>query len=103
MVAKRRCAPVEPVSVPEHLEGLIATATRAGGLRGITIDFAGHPLPAYEGRPRSHWGEGLVASNGRYDTAVGDDLGVDGNVYLYEYDPVSRNAARGGGCPDGVP
>jgi hypothetical protein len=79
-----------PEQIPEHLRDLTATATTIEGPRGITVDFVVHPLPPYPGKPWSHWGEGLVASNGRYYTAIGDHLGADANSYLYEYDPATK-------------
>ena len=85
-----RCVSAERAQLPEHLRTLAATATTAHGPRGITVDFVAHPLPPHEGKPWSHWGEGLVASNGRYYTAIGDHRGADGNSYLYEYDPTTR-------------
>jgi len=85
------CEPAaEREEVPAHLRGLTATAQTMTGPRGITVDFAPYPLPPYDGKPWSDWGEGLVASNGRYYSAIGDHLGADGNSYLYEYDPASR-------------
>jgi hypothetical protein len=85
-----QCASTGGVPAPEHLRGLVATATTIQGPRGITVDFVPHPLPPYEGKPWSHWGEGLVASNGRFYTAIGDHLGADGDSFLYEYDPLTR-------------
>ena len=35
----------------------------------------------------SSWGDGCIASNGRYYTAIGDHLGVDATSYLYEFNP----------------
>ena len=84
------CPTAERAQIPEHLQSLKATATTVEGTGGITVDFVAHPLPPHRGKPWSHWGEGLVASNGRYYTAIGDSLGRDGNSYLYEYDPASK-------------
>lgn len=38
----------------------------------------------------SLWGEGVVAGNGKYYSALGNHRGIDGNCYLYEYDPVTH-------------
>ena len=46
-----------------------------------------YPHPEYEGNPWSQWGQGLVLEDGRFLSAIGDHLGVDGNSYLYEYSP----------------
>ena len=35
----------------------------------------------------SSWGNGCLASNGKYYFAIGDHRGYDGNSYVYEYDP----------------
>ncbi|MGI9420617.1 MAG: hypothetical protein ACR2RA_22570, partial [Geminicoccaceae bacterium] len=67
-----------------------AKAMTIEGPDGITLDVVAHPLPPYPGNPWSHWGEGLLASDGRYYTGVGDHRGVDGNAFLYRYDPADR-------------
>jgi hypothetical protein len=90
------CPATERAQVPEHLQSLTATATTIEAPRGITVDFVAHPLPPHRGKPWSHWGEGLVASNGRYYTAIGDSLGRDGNSYLYEYDPATKTLRAAG-------
>ncbi|HEU0022198.1 MAG TPA: VCBS repeat-containing protein, partial [Dehalococcoidia bacterium] len=55
------------------------------------IDYAVFPLPDHPGVPWSQWGQGLVASNGKFYTAVGDHIkDASGNSYLYEYDPDTR-------------
>ena len=77
-------------SVAADLPDLTSTAKTVEGPNGITVDFAVHPLPPTRGNPWSHWGEGVVASNGRYYTAIGDHQGVDGNSFLYEYDPSTK-------------
>jgi hypothetical protein len=35
----------------------------------------------------SSWGNGCLASNGKYYFAIGDHRGYDGDSYVYEYDP----------------
>jgi hypothetical protein len=56
------------------------------------IDFA-----LFENLPKggkgtlwSSWGDGLVASNGKYYTAIGDHGGYDATSHVYEYDPVTK-------------
>jgi len=44
------------------------------------------PLPEGKGL-WSSWGQGILASNGKYYVGVGNHLGVDGNALLYEFDP----------------
>lgn len=58
-----------------------------GTVDGATISAGVYPRPDYEGSPWSQWGQGIVAQNGRFYSAIGDHLGVDGNSYVYEYDP----------------
>lgn len=48
-----------------------------------------YPHPGYEGNPWSEWGQGIVAANGRYYSAIGDHLGAEGNSYIYEFDPAA--------------
>jgi hypothetical protein len=56
-----------------------------------TIDYAIYPVPDYPGVPWSHWGQGILASNGRYYSNVGDHIkDASGNTFLYEYDPITR-------------
>lgn len=80
----------ERQTLSEHLRTMAAKAVTVEGPDGITVDFVAHPLPPYPGNPWSHWGEGLLASDGRYYTGIGDHRGVDGNAYLYEYDPATK-------------
>jgi hypothetical protein len=42
----------------------------------------------------SSWGDGCIATNGKYYTSVGDHLGKDANSYVYEYDPMTRALRR---------
>jgi hypothetical protein len=49
---------------------------------GLTVDLAEYPLPGYQGKPWSQWGQGVVAG-GRFFSAVGDHFGVDGNSFFY--------------------
>ncbi|MFV0526927.1 MAG: hypothetical protein ACK5RL_20790 [Acidimicrobiales bacterium] len=48
---------------------------------------ARYPRPDHPGNPWSQWGQGIVLDDGRVITAIGDHMGVDGNAYLYVYDP----------------
>jgi|GEM_PF-524695 len=61
-----------------------------------TIDFVRHPRPNYQGDPWSQWGAALLASDGRFYSAIGDHKGIDGNSYLYEYDPITRKLSAVG-------
>jgi hypothetical protein len=54
------------------------------------VHFAPFPLPSNAGNPWSTWGGALVASNGRFYAAIGDHRTIDGNSYLFEFDPVTK-------------
>ena len=54
------------------------------------VEFVAYPRPPYNGKPWSQWGGSELASNGRFYSAIGDHLGIDGNAYLYEYDPATQ-------------
>jgi hypothetical protein len=54
------------------------------------VHFAPFPLPQYAGNPWSTWGGALFASNGKFYAAIGDHRTTDGNSYLFEFDPATR-------------
>jgi hypothetical protein len=74
-----------PLSVVESAETVVLQEAGAS----LRIEAVVYPLPDYPGKPWSQWGQGLVLEDGRFLSAVGDHLGVDGNAYLYAYDPES--------------
>ena len=89
--------------VPETTAPGLATAIEAPSfqLDGPTVALttlrespyvgaAAYPLPDHEGNPWSQWGQAIALGDGRVISAVGDHLGVDGNSYLYLYDPEAR-------------
>lgn len=45
-----------------------------------------YPRPDYDGKPWSHWGQGIALGDGRFLSAIGDHHGADGNSFIYEYD-----------------
>lgn len=55
------------------------------GVPGVAL--VRYPRPDYEGKPWSQWGQGIVAGDGRFYSAIGDHQGADGNSFIYEYDP----------------
>lgn len=61
--------------------------TLIGEADGVVVRGAVYPHPDYEGRPWSQWGQGLVTADGRFFSAIGDHQSVDGNSFIYEYDP----------------
>ncbi len=38
----------------------------------------------------SSWGDGLIASNGKYYTSIGDHRGADATSRVYEFDPATK-------------
>ena len=57
------------------------------------VEFHYYDCQTYAGKPWSVWGDGIVA-NGKYYSAVGDHLSPEGNAYVYEFDPESRNLRK---------
>lgn len=58
------------------------------------IGAAVYPRPDYEANPWSQWGQGITLADGRVITAMGDHLGLDGNSYLFVYDPDDGTLTR---------
>ena len=54
-----------------------------------TVDYLIYPTGSDTGN-RDHWGSGLVHSNGKVYTVIGNHGGINGNSYLYEYDPPTK-------------
>lgn len=46
-----------------------------------------YPRPEYEAKLWSAWGQGIVTGDGRFFSSLGDENGVDGNSFIYEYNP----------------
>lgn len=67
--------PPTPYSVSDHVP---------------SIGFARYPLPDKAACKWSHWGPGAVLPDGRVLTSLGDHCDIDGNSYLYEYDPATH-------------
>lgn len=67
-----KAADVDPVKPVELAEGVVAVK---------------YPHPDYVGRPWTQWGQGVALPDGRFFSAIGDHCGINGNSYLYEYDP----------------
>jgi len=60
-----------------------------GEVDGVRVRGALYPHPDYEGGPWSQWGQGIVVSDGRFFSAIGDHQAEDGNSFVYEYDPAT--------------
>jgi hypothetical protein len=81
--------------IPAELESVTAvTESLVAG--EFQVDWTPYPLPYLDTRQWAIWGKGVIASNGRHYSAVGDgesagdDTPRDGNTVLYEYDPATR-------------
>jgi hypothetical protein len=80
--------PSEPLADPDQV--VSATTVLEGGDAVAKVEAVVYPHPDYEGNPWSQWGQGVVLSDGRFLSAIGDHLGKDGNSYVYEYSPDER-------------
>lgn len=58
--------------------------------RPPAVHFARYPMPDAPAHKWSHWGPGTVLPDGRVLTSLGDHRAIDGNSYLYLYDPRTR-------------
>jgi hypothetical protein len=85
---------VTDVSEAAVLEGDSTDVVEVGVVDGVTVSAGLYPLPRGRGDPWSQWGQGIVLPSGRFVSAVGDHLGVDGNSWFYEYDPATRRLTR---------
>lgn len=52
-----------------------------------------YPLPVTD-LGWSHWGQGCLASDGCFYSAIGDHRSIDGNAFLYRYDPRQRQLTK---------
>lgn len=88
------CAPVGEGTpwTSEATAGAAVVQEPSGDTPGVALAL--YPRPDYEGKPWSHWGQGLVTSDGRFFSAIGDHQGADGNSFIYEYDPTTMTLTR---------
>ncbi|MGH3650821.1 MAG: hypothetical protein ACRDU9_08950, partial [Acidimicrobiia bacterium] len=61
--------------------------TPIGEVNGHRVEAAVYPHPDYPAELWSQWGQGIALADGRFISAIGDHMGVDGNSFIYEYDP----------------
>lgn len=94
-LAEARCPDRDEPPTPEGPSATAVVAQQADGERP-QVDVVTYPRPSYDGNPWSHWGQGLVLSDGRLLTAMGDHRGVDGNSFLLVYDPDTQQITRVG-------
>jgi hypothetical protein len=75
-------APGEPFIESDPVE-----LAHLGEVNGVKVSGVVYPHPEYEEELWSQWGQGIALKDGRFFSAIGDHLGIDGNSYVYEYDP----------------
>lgn len=91
-VAPIGCADVAGVA---WLELATAQPTRLVELdNGLTVDIVEYPVPEYDARLWSQWGQGAVMGDGRFISAVGDHEGPDGNSFFFAFDPNNNTLTR---------
>lgn len=52
------------------------------------VDVVEYPLPDYDAKLWTQWGQGIVAG-GKFFSAVGDECGINGDSFVYEFDPAT--------------
>ena len=90
---------------------LTISASEAGGPGQITsaapslpgVELIRYDRPTYAGKPWTQWGQGLVLSDGRFVSAIGDHLGADGNSFIYVYSPTTKRLSLAGDVLSAVP
>jgi hypothetical protein len=71
------------------VEGESVQLADLGEVGGVRVEGALYPRPDYDGNPWSQWGQGWALADGRFYSGLGDHQGMDGNSFVYEYDPGS--------------
>jgi hypothetical protein len=66
--------PVTPYTVATHVP---------------VVDYLAYPKLPYNAY-WSQWGTGCVLANGKVYSACGDEVGINGNSFLYEYNPATK-------------
>lgn len=84
--------PSVPMTSPEGPAAVSAVLTDDGASPRVSAVV--YPRPDYAGRPWSQWGQGLVLPDGRFLSAIGDHQGVDGNSFLFVYEPDQGRLTR---------
>lgn len=72
------------IQKPENFNPSVSIATSIP-----SVDYLVYPTGGDMGN-RDHWGTGIVHSNGKVYTAIGDHGGINANSYIYEYDPSTK-------------
>ena len=94
----------DPIEIPVDCEssegGLTWENLGSSSLRliersgDLEVYAAEYPLPGPTEGLWTQWGQGVVGSDGRHFSAVGDHLGADGNSHFFVYKPSSRTLVR---------
>ncbi len=92
--AARRTAPCESTGGEPWQPTAATTLEVLVEESSLLVKGALYPHPEYKGNPWSQWGQGIVLTDGRYMSAIGDHLGADGNSFVYEYDPATSELRR---------
>ncbi len=93
--AKARCN--APATTPPEGPSAAAEVVQKAGDGKPQIAMVRYPRPDREpggSNPWSQWGQGLVLRDGRFLSAIGDHAGVDGNSYLFVYEPTTEKLTR---------
>jgi hypothetical protein len=61
---------------------------------GLTVDIVEYPVPDYDARLWSQWGQGAVMADGTFISAVGDHDGPDGNSFFFAFDADTNTLTR---------
>jgi hypothetical protein len=61
---------------------------------GLTVDIVEYPVPDYDAKLWSQWGQGAVMADGTFISAVGDHDGPDGNSFFFAFDPDANTITR---------
>lgn len=85
-----------PSITPSAPEGPAATvqvlAEKSDGTPKVSA--AVYPRPDHPGNPWSQWGQGIVLPDGRFLSGMGDHLGIDGNSYVFVFEPETGKLTR---------
>lgn len=97
--ARSRCATADPAAATKLPSGPSSTLQvvqpATGGDRAIAMAVYPRPeRPPGGSNPWSQWGQGLVLPDGRFISAMGDHRGIDGNSYLFVFDPAAGRLTR---------
>jgi hypothetical protein len=78
------------LQIPQGIQGDFKVATIPSRVEAVLFNG----LPSIQNTLWSSWGNGCLASNGKYYTTIGDHRGTEGKSYVYEYDPAKQTLTR---------